>query len=121
MEVSVSGNRKVFSESDYRKSQDEYEAEWGILDAALYRLCRKNPDHASSAAVFAKVFIVGRTYSMGIERQVKSKGGQGSSISQVAERFIANHKLVDDSLATLSTIMGPLMPATLKNIVGAHG
>ncbi len=110
-----------FSESDYSKSQDEYAAEWDILDEALYELCRKNPGHAASDAVFAKVFIIGRTYSTGIERQVKTKGGQGSSISQVAERFLSNGKGLDDSLSPLSTISEPLTPEKLQTIVETHG
>ncbi len=60
---------------EYDKAIEEYQREWSTLDAALYRLCREHPGHASSAGVFAEVFIIGRTYQTGIERQVKSTGG----------------------------------------------
>jgi hypothetical protein len=120
-EGGLSKNGSSFSEGDYGRSQDEYAAEWGVLDETLYELCRKNPCHVPSDAVFAKVFIIGRTYSTGIERQVKSKGSQGSSISQVAERFVTNGKELDDSLRRLSTISEPLGPEKLQTIVETHG
>lgn len=106
--------------SEYDKAIEEYEREWSTLDAALYRLC-ENLGHASPAGVFAKVFIIGRTYQTGIERQVKSKGGQGSSISQVAEKMIASSRAVKRLFDALSDVLEPINASMLRSIAEVHG
>jgi hypothetical protein len=106
---------------EYESAIEEYEREWRLLDDALYRLCRQHPGHASSAEVFAKVFIIGRTYQTGIERQVETKGGQGSSISQVAERLLAHSQTVDKLFNTVSFVSEPIDSAKLRLIAEVHG
>ncbi len=106
---------------EYDKAIEEYEKEWSTLDVALYRLCTEHPGHASSAEVFAKIFIIGRTYQTGIERQVKSKGGQGSSISQVAEKLIDNSETVDRLFEALSCVSEPIDAGKLRSIAEVHG
>jgi hypothetical protein len=55
--------RILKSEED--KAIEEYERKWSTLDAALYRSVASTR-RASPADVFAKVFIIGRTYQTGI-------------------------------------------------------
>jgi hypothetical protein len=107
--------------SEYDSAVEKYEREWRTLDDKLYRLCSEHPDHASAAGVFAKVFIVGRTYQTGIERQVETKGSQGSSISQVAERLLANSRTVDKLFNAVSSISEPIDATKLRLIAEIHG
>jgi hypothetical protein len=109
------------SNPEYDSAIEEYEREWRLLDHALYRLCRQHRGHASSAEVFAKVFIIGRTYQTGIERQVETKGGQGSSISQVAEKLIAHSRTVDRLFDALSSVSEPIDATKLRLIAEVHG
>jgi hypothetical protein len=111
----------AFSEADYDAAVARYRAEWSILDDALYKLCRENPRHNSSASVYAKVFIIGRSYATGIERQVKSLGGQGSSISQVASCFMENGKSIDKLLDRISEVNAELTPSLLDSVINVHG
>jgi hypothetical protein len=106
---------------EYDTAIEEYKREWSTLDSDLYRLCRENPGHQSSGGVFAKVFIIGRTYQTGIERQVETGGGQGSSISQVAEKLIANSRTMDRLFDTLSLVSEPVDAEKLYTIAKVHG
>lgn len=108
-------------QSEYDSAIEKYKREWRTLDEKLYRLCREHPDHSSTAGVFAKVFIIGRTYQTGIERQVETKGGQGSSISQVAERLLAHSRTVDKLFSAVSSISEPIDATKLRLIAEVHG
>lgn len=108
----------VFNENEYSSAVSRYEAEWSLLDETLYRLCRENPDNSSRVSVFAKVFIIGRSYQTGIERQVTTRGTQGSSITQVAEGLLKHGGKLDEWIGSLS---GKLDSADLHAIVDVHG
>lgn len=112
---------KSFRLDDYRSSIAYYEETWKVMDNALYRLCRENPDHARRSSVCAKLWIVGRTYATGIERKVATTGSQGSSMSQVTEHFLAHAPEIDKEFGQLRTITEPLDPKKLKLIVAIHG
>lgn len=46
-----------------------FQANWGLIDDVLYRLCRGFPDHEGvRATVSAKVVMIGRVYAAGLER-----------------------------------------------------
>jgi hypothetical protein len=49
-------------------SRQDYALCWQPLDEVLYRLCRDHPYHVDCGAVNAKLCIIGRTYTTGIER-----------------------------------------------------
>ncbi len=107
-----------FDKNEYLSAGLRYDAEWSLLDETVYRLCRENPDNSSRLSVFAKVFIIGRSYETGIERQVKTRGTQGSSISQVAECLLRHGKRLDKWIGSLS---GEIDSADLRAIVDVHG
>jgi hypothetical protein len=91
------------------------------LDDCLYRLCCENPKHDSLLAVNAKVFIIGLTFETGIKRQVRTKGTQGSSISQVVNLIRTNHQSVDQQFHRLLAISEPLTASKLADILDIHG
>ncbi len=107
-----------FNKNEYLSAGSRYDAEWSLLDETLYRLCRENPDNSSRPSVFAKVFIIGRSYQTGIEPKVKTRGNQGSSISQVAECLLRHGKKLDEWIGSLS---GDIESADLRAIVDVHG
>lgn len=110
--------RIFFNKNEYLSAGSRYDAEWSLLDETLYRLCGENRDNTSRPSVFAKVFIIGRSYETGIERQVKTRGTKGSSISQVAECLLRHGKKVDEWIGSLS---GEIDSADLRAIVEVHG
>jgi hypothetical protein len=111
----------TFTPVNYRQSIAYYEETWKVMDNALYRLCRENPNHARRSSVCAKLWIIGRTYATGIERKVATAGTQGSSMSQVTEHFLVHADEIDDLFSELRPIIEPLDPSKLKTIVHLHG
>jgi hypothetical protein len=71
--------------------------------------------------VRAKLAVIGRSYSTGIERKVRSDGTQGSAISQLAEYVDRNHRAVDEVIDVLRGHEEPLTTELLKAIVDGHG
>lgn len=97
------------------------EREWARYDDVLYRMCQDFPGHRDAASVNAKVGIIARAYATGIERKIRSRRTQGSSLLQLTE-FIAKHGAqVDAALAPLRRLTEPLKAEKLKLIVEKHG
>lgn len=70
---------------------EDYADGWQAADAVLYRLCHEHPRHDHYPTVMAKVAIIGRTYSAGLERHVKLKKGEkkdrlGKATAHIAGR-----------------------------------
>lgn len=110
-----------FFAEDYKESVAYYEKSWRVMDETLLRLCREHPDHTSAASVFAKLWIIGRSYATGIERKIATDGTQGSSMSQLATHFLGSGKELDRLFDELRTVAEPLAPAKLRTIVSVHG
>jgi hypothetical protein len=108
----------IFDKRQYLSANIRYDAEWSLIDETLYRLCRENPNHSSRPSVFAKVFIIGRSYQTGVGSLVVTRGVQGSPISQVAECLLKHGKTLDKWIGALS---GDIGPADLRAIVDVHG
>jgi hypothetical protein len=107
--------------ADYRNSVEHYDATWQLLDETLYRVCRENPGHHSRAAVYGKLYLIGRTYATGVERKIATSGAQGSSISQVADYLLRNGEKVDRLLGELGVIREPLTVDGLRSLASVHG
>jgi len=111
---------KKFEEADYQKAQEEYDRTGSCLDQTLYQLCKNHSCHCNPGWVYAKAFIIGRTYATGIERKVTRGTGQGSSMSKVARRIFEKREEVDCLLAKLAKFGEPLSSVTLKVIAEVH-
>jgi hypothetical protein len=110
----------IFSAGAYRAATLDYQQTWKTLDATLRNLCVAHPTHKESAAVHAKVWIIGRTFATGIERTVSSDRSQGSSASKVARHFLKHHKEIDRIFSQVSELREPLTHAHLRLIIQAH-
>ena len=111
----------TFSAENYERSQGDYAAQWATLDAYLYQLCDENPGHGSRLSVNAKVYIIGRTYQTGIERQIRAKGTQASAISQVIELLCRQHETIDRLFSRLAGVSEPLTASNVPTILEIHG
>ncbi len=107
-----------FDKKEYFSANTRYDAEWSLIDEVLYRFCRENSDNSSRPSVFAKVFMIGRSYPTGIDRHVRTRAAQGSPISQVAECLLKHGKSLDIWMGALT---GDIGPADLRAIVEVHG
>lgn len=104
----------------YAAAEAAYGDGWERIDEWLYALCAAS-GHASRVDVHAKVTIVGRTYSAGLERQVVLQDGQGDRLVVAADHLGAHGEEIDARLALLGPATGELTPARLADIVDAHG
>ena len=107
--------------SEFGTACRDYTEKWQTLDQTLYRLCQENPGHSTWASVAAKVWIIGRTFASGIERQIPTRNTQGSSLSQLTDYILTKRRTVEAIFGDLAEIAEPLTPGRLKAIVGAHG
>ena len=113
--------RHQFLASDYYASRQDYSRNWKTVDQTLYGLCQSHPWHRNLRSVMAKIAIIGRTYTTGIERKVSTTGAQGSSISQVAALFFSQHKKIDKLFARLNRVSSPLSTLNIPDILTIHG
>lgn len=107
--------------AEARAALVNYEQRSSNLDSVLYRLCAEHPRHEEYKWVHAKVFIIGRTYSSGMERNVAKLGGQGSSLRQVAQQLWKQHEEVDRLFRHLQAVSEPLSAEKVAKLVELHG
>ncbi|MHB1423073.1 MAG: hypothetical protein ACYC3I_07740 [Gemmataceae bacterium] len=94
---------------------------WAVLEETLYGLCRRFPDHADRAGSNAKLWLIGRGLATGVERQIKSTGGQGSAMQTLCEHVYQNRSQVDDIIGRLREAEEPLNEKNLETVVREHG
>ena len=82
---------------------------WDIGNGRLYTLCRRYADHTKKKAIAAKVWLIGRAYSVAIERGVAGKGKADEFITKTVVPKIRRSPL-DRWLDEL-----PRRPARLRN------
>jgi hypothetical protein len=111
---------KMFSVSKYESACHKYHKLWKTSDDVLYDLCKQFPDHKNRAGTNAKLWVIGRAYATGIERQIKSDGKQSSSMEQLTNCIWRNRFVVDKILKNLKSAREPLNENKLKTIVQSH-
>ena len=97
-----------------------FDRDWGAVDDVLYRLCRECPDHSERRGLTAKLALVSRAYSAGLERRVTPPKGQ-QAITVIAEFVHAHHAEVDAIIQGLAVVEEPLTVQTMQGIVNLHG
>lgn len=105
---------------DYEKSVTNYKNQWRTLDGVLYTLCRDYPRHDKMDGINAKLCIIGRTYSTGIERKIQSNDTQGSSMLQLADYFFKHRTEIDAIIGDTSALVEPLTKDGIVAILIAH-
>lgn len=113
--------RLTFLANDYYDSKHNYAQNWKTVDQTLYTLCSEHRSHNRLSSVTAKVAIIGRTYTTGIERKVPTTGTQGSSISQVAKCFFKHRKKMNRWFVRLGKITEPLTSSNIPELLTIHG
>jgi hypothetical protein len=98
----------------------DYEARWRLLDEVLYGLCTLHPGHADRAGVNVKLYLIGRAFASGIERQIKSDGTQGGALRKLGDHLVANAAALDREIARLPTTATPTDDG-LRTVVEVHG
>jgi len=104
-----------------KRSLDKDDNAYRLLDETLYRLCRDHSRHADRQSVYAKLWLIGRGYSTGIERQIKSNGYMGGSMTMLAEEMLKHANTLDGLVAELKEISEPLSLHKAEQIVRIHG
>lgn len=104
----------------YTAAQRDYDTYWRPLDAVLRHVCTEFPGHADRAGVNAKLYLVGRTFASGIERQIKSDGTQGGALRKLGDHLVAHAEGLDPELARLPRTEAPT-DDELRTVVEAHG
>ncbi|GBF49450.1 hypothetical protein LPTSP4_09630 [Leptospira ryugenii] len=70
------------------KEKSEFESIWDKGNSILYELCRENPRHDDLEMTVAKSWLIGRSYSVALERRYKSvSNGQITNIPKLYEAF----------------------------------
>src|SRR5271156_2424562 len=93
----------------YKSACLKYRKLWKTSDEVLYDLCKRFPNHKNRAGTNAKLWVIGRAYATGIERQIKNrKHTQSNSMKQLANRVGKNRSGVKKILKKLKPAREPL-------------
>jgi hypothetical protein len=106
--------------ADFEKFVDYYESSFRLFDQTLYDLCGNNPKHDKLDLINAKLWLIGRGLSSGVERHIKKKPGE-SALGKLAGHLLQHHKEVDLLICQLQGLKERLGLEALKTIVLAHG
>jgi hypothetical protein len=79
--TTIDSHVQVPSAAELIDAMKAFDEDWGAVDEVLYRVCRELPDHKSRRSITAKVALIGRTYSAGLERRVSPPPGLQAMIS----------------------------------------
>src|SRR6266705_3445447 len=79
-----------------------------LLGDTLYTLCRRHPDHTQIGEISAKLWLIGRGFATGVERQVPSTGNQGGSLWKMVLHMKKHGKSIDEIVGRLKKIHEPL-------------
>ena len=106
---------------EYDAACADYFRRWATFNDVLYAMCRKYPDHIEPGHINAKFGIIGRSFATGLERKMKSRGGQGSTLAVVGEYVFKHRRDVQEVFEGLAGIKEPLTEERLATIIAAHG
>jgi hypothetical protein len=113
-------NQRVPTADELRNAVDEFDEEWGAVDAVLYDLCRTHPGHSTLKHVMAKVALIGRGYVSGIERCVRPAADE-QAIVLVGRHIHERGCKADEIIAAVQRTAGPLSAEAMQVIVEQHG
>lgn len=110
----------MFDPVKFDQAVAERNEKWIKTDLILYRICREAPHHNDLGEATAKLTIIGRSYSTGIERVIRSKKTQGSSIERLAGHVHKNATEVDKQLNRIRLFDGS-HAEHFREAVDVHG
>lgn len=109
------------SRKDISLARSAVDDAWSAGDAVLYRLCSEHPNHRDKLQVVAKLWLIGRAYSAGIERRPTAQDPQPLAVKEYYLRVAAT-LMKSDLDAQLSRLRG--YPQALEDLIPAlvaHG
>jgi len=105
----------------YDAACKSYRLKWATYNEVLYEMCRKYPGHAKPGHINAKFGIIGRSFATGLERKMKSRGGQGTTLADVGAYVLKHRREVQSIFKGLARIEEPLTKPKLARVIAAHG
>jgi len=111
----------VFQVEQYKNAVTNYNRTWRETDSTLYELCHRYPGHRDPSELYAKIFIIGRTYATGIERKIASKGTQAGAMCRLIQHMLVHTTELDAIFTPLTCLTETLAPDTLRTIIDYHG
>ncbi|MGD0997110.1 MAG: hypothetical protein ABR941_02155 [Thermoleophilia bacterium] len=97
-----------------------FDRDWGAVDEVLHGICERHPGHSDRRAVTAKIALVDRAYSAGLERQVRPNEGE-QAIVKIAAFMLDQASEVDEIIAGLDALHEPLDKTAMTVVVVQHG
>ena len=108
-----------FSIETYQQSCEHYRMHWQHADEILYRVARPHPGECADVETNAKLFVIGRSYATGIERQVKDP--KPTAMCRLSDFFHHNRAAINILVEETTNIVEPLSTEKLRTIVDIHG
>jgi hypothetical protein len=105
----------------FDRAVENYQAKFQLLDQLLYDLCQKHPDHTDRHSVYAKLWVIGRAYTTGIERAIRANGKMGGSLTALAEQMVSKGKQLNELFSELAEVSQPLTEENAKQVIALHG
>lgn len=105
---------------DIAAAATAFDRDWGAVDEVLYDLCRCYPGHSDRRTLTAKVVLIDRAYSAGLQRQVDPDQG-AQAITKIADFIVEHGSELDAFTDELALLREPLDAAAMATIVSLHG
>jgi hypothetical protein len=111
---------KLSTQEELDQATEAFDSDWGGVDEVLYGICRQHPGHGVRREVTAKVALIDRAYSAGLERRVTPPVGK-QAITVIADFVLAHAAQIDDIIGGLIKLQEPLTADAMAQIVVEHG
>jgi hypothetical protein len=107
---------------DKYREMCRYSKRWGnLLDQTLYALCKQHPNHTHIGEITAKLWLIGRGFATGVERQIPSTRKQGGSLWKMVLHLKKHGKSIDEIVRRLKNVHEPLNVEKLRVVLAEHG
>lgn len=101
--------------SNFDRAQREYDLYSRRLNEVLYSMCGDWPGHHNRGEIWAKVWIIGRSYASGIERH--ADGG----LAPVVEKLFQSRRWLDSATCQLRALPAEVSFQSIVTAAVLHG
>jgi hypothetical protein len=99
----------------FDRAQTEYDLYSRQLNDVLYGMCRDWPTHEDRGQVWAKVWIIGRSYASGLERHAND------GLGMVVDRLFRNRRSLDRLTSELRELDAEVTFPSIAKAARVHG
>jgi hypothetical protein len=107
------------NQNELEQAAEAFDRDWGGVDEVLYGICLAHPGHSVRREVTAKVTLVDRAYSAGLERQVIPDAGS-QAITKIADFMVDHGPEIDAIITKLTPLQEPLDGKVMTEIARVH-